>query len=320
MIVVTGGAGFIGSNIVKALNKRGEHNILVVDNLTDGTKFKNLADCDIFDYQDKIDFLNCFNSESTRRKLGQEIKVIFHQGACSSTTEWNGHFMMQNNYHYSKILLNFCIEYGIPFIYASSAAVYGNGKIFKEERALEKPLNVYGYSKWQFDQYVRNLLPTINSQVVGLRYFNVYGPREFHKGSMASVALHHHHQILKEGVVKLFEGYEGYKNGEQQRDFVYVDDVVAVNLWFMKHPKQRGIFNVGTGRSQTFNDIAKAVIAWHQKGQIQYIPFPENLKGRYQSFTQADISALQAAGYDASFKTVEEGVKKYLNWLHKHQH
>ncbi|HHB92707.1 MAG TPA: ADP-glyceromanno-heptose 6-epimerase [Thioploca sp.] len=313
MIIVTGGAGFIGSNIVKALNKRGYTKILVVDNLTNGEKFKNLTDCEIFDYQDKDSFL--------KRLIAKEyfspyIDAIFHQGACSNTTEWDGHYMMANNYEYSKTILHYCLSKHIPLFYASSASVYGGGKIFRESRNLENPLNIYGYSKFLFDQYVRQILSTATSQVIGLRYFNVYGPREQHKGSMASVAYHLHQQLLAGNEeIQLFEGCDGYADGEQRRDFIYVDDVVNVNLWFMDHPDKSGIFNVGTGRSQPFNDIAKAVIKWHKKGRIKYIPFPEHLKGRYQSFTQADISNLLDIGYNRSFRIVEEGVKDYLDWL-----
>lgn len=313
MFIVTGGAGFIGSNIVKGLNQRGIKDILVVDDLSDGTKFKHIANCEIMDYLDKDAFLACIQK---RDHFHQDIEAIFHQGACSSTTEWDGRFMMQNNYEYSKSLLHYCLERGVSFLYASSAATYGDGKIFKEERAYEKPLNVYGYSKFLFDQYVRRHMPQATSQIVGFRYFNVYGPNEEHKGSMASVAYHQHQQLLKgDTTVKLFEGCDGYGNGEQSRDFVYVDDVVNVNLWFYDNPKKSGIFNVGTGRAQPFNDVAKSVIAWHQKGKIEYIPFPEHLKGRYQSFTQADISQLRNAGYTQPFKTVEEGVKHYLDCL-----
>lgn len=314
MIIVTGGAGFIGSNIVKELNQRGHTDILVVDDLTDGTKFKNLADCEIADYMDKEDFLAQITAER-ERKLTSPVDVIFHQGACSTTTEWDGRFMLRNNYEYSKTLLHYCLQRGIPFIYASSAAVYGGGTIFKEQREHEAPLNVYGYSKFLFDQYVRRLFPTAKSQIIGLRYFNVYGPRESHKGSMASVAFHLNNQIPKEGVARLFEGCDGYGNGEQQRDFVYVGDAVNVNLWFWQNPTKSGIYNVGTGRSESFNAVANAVIAWHKTGKIEYIPFPDHLRGRYQSFTQADISHLRAAGYTTTFKTVAEGVKEYLDWL-----
>ena len=314
MIIVTGGAGFIGSNIVKALNQRGIQDIIVVDDLSDGTKFTNLASLEIADYLDKDDFLARIEK---RDHFNKDIQAIFHEGACSTTTEWDGRFMMKNNYEYSKRLLSYCLERGVNFLYASSAAVYGDGKVFKEERQLECPLNVYGYSKFLFDQHVRKVLPHAKSQIAGFRYFNVYGPNENHKGSMASVAWHLNQQLPKNGVVKLFEGCDGYGNGEQRRDFVYVDDVVSVNLWFMDNPKVSGIYNVGTGSSQTFNDVANAVIAWHGKGSLEYIPFPEHLKGRYQSFTEADISHLRAAGYDKPFKTVEQGVKAYLDILAK---
>ena len=314
MIIVTGGAGFIGSNIVKELNQRGRTDILVVDDLSDGTKFKNLADCEIMDYIDKDEFLAKISTDS---HAFRHVQAILHQGACSSTTEWDGRMMMRNNYEYSKTLLHFCLPRSIPFVYASSASVYGAGHIFREERAHEAPLNVYGYSKFLFDQYARRLLAEHKCQIVGLRYFNVYGPREQHKGSMASVAFHFNNQIAAGQNVKLFEGCDGYGNGEQRRDFIYVGDVVNVNLWFLDHPNKSGIFNLGTGRSQSFNDTARAVTAWHGKGEIQYIPFPDHLKGRYQSFTQADISALRAAGYTAEFATVEQGVKRYLDVLQR---
>lgn len=314
MIIVTGGAGFIGSNIVKGLNKRGIKDIMVVDDLSDGTKFTNLVECQIQDYLDKNEFLQRIQKKD---HFGQEIEAIFHEGACSTTTEWDGRFMMQNNYEYSKEVLHYCLERGVNFLYASSAAVYGDGKIFKEELSFEKPLNVYGYSKFLFDQYVRRIFGQAKSQIAGFRYFNVYGPHEQHKGSMASVAFHLNQQLPKTGIVKLFEGCDGFGDGEQRRDFVYVDDVVDVNLWFLDNPRQSGIYNVGTGASQSFNDVAKAVISWHKTGKIEYIPFPEHLKGRYQSFTQADISSLRKVGYDKPFKTVEEGVKAYLDTLAK---
>lgn len=313
MIIVTGGAGFIGSNIVKGLNERGIKDVVVIDDLTDGHKYHNLLDCSIQDYLDKDEFLKLIQ---TGKKFPR-LKGIFHQGACSTTTEWDGRFMLQNNYEYSKQLLHYCATHNTPFIYASSAATYGGNTTFKEEPANEAPLNVYGYSKLLFDQYLRRNFSHLRNQVIGLRYFNVYGPREQHKGSMASVAFHLNNQIKKEGVVKLFEGCDGYGAGEQRRDFIYIDDVVKVNLWFLDHPKVSGIFNVGTGRSQPFNDVANAVIDWHGHGQIQYIAFPEHLRNHYQSFTQADISALRQVGYQENFHTVSEGVTKYLNWLEK---
>ncbi len=312
MIIVTGGAGFIGSNIVKTLNERGRTDIIVVDDLEDGVKFKNIADCEIYDYLDKDDFIERIRAGAD---FAEPLDAIFHEGACSSTTEWDGRFMMRNNYDYSKALLHYCLDKQVAYLYASSASVYGGGSVFSETREYEEPLNVYGYSKFLFDQYVRRYLPGAQSQVVGFRYFNVYGPRESHKGSMASVAFHHYNQIRDTGKVRLFEGTDGYGNGEQRRDFIYVGDAVAVNLWFMDNPDKSGIFNLGTGRSQPFNDIARAVIAHHGRGEIEYIPFPDHLKGRYQSFTEADIGALRAVGYSAPFKTVEEGVAEYMQWL-----
>jgi len=311
IIVVTGGAGFIGSNIVKALNHRGFRNILVVDNLQKGEKFKNLVDCDILDYQDKQVFIK----QVTRQIYTDKISAIFHQGACSITTEWDGRYMMENNYNYSKNLLHYCLDNKISFIYASSAAVYGDSQIFQEDRKFESPLNMYGYSKYLFDQIVRRHLPKAESQIVGLRYFNVYGPREQHKGTMSSVAYHLNQQALNGEKIRLFQGCDGYGNGEQRRDFIYVGDAADINLWFFDNREKSGIFNVGTGRSQTFNDVARAVLAWHGRGEIEYIDFPAHLKGFYQSFTQADISALRKIGYNQPFKTVEEGVKLYLDWL-----
>ncbi|GAB4362176.1 MAG: ADP-glyceromanno-heptose 6-epimerase [Gammaproteobacteria bacterium] len=312
MIIVTGGAGFIGSNIVKALNERGRDDILVVDNLENGVKFRNIADCEIWDYRDKEDFLA---QVMAGEDLGRPVEAVFHEGACSATTEWNGRYMMRNNYEYSKALLHYCLERGAAYLYASSAAVYGGSETFREEPRFEAPLNVYGYSKLLFDQYVRRILPEAKSQVVGFRYFNVYGPRESHKGGMASVAYHFNNQIKKDDKARLFEGSDGFAAGEQRRDFIYVGDAVDVNLWFLDHPDRSGIFNVGTGRSQTFNDVARAVVDWHGRGEVEYIAFPENLKGRYQSYTEADLTQLRAAGYQAPFKTVEEGVACYLDWL-----
>ncbi len=320
MIIVTGGAGFIGSNIVKALNDMGRTDILVVDDLTNGRQFYNISDCDITDYLDKDTFI----AQVRASGLPEGTEVIFHEGACSATTEWDGKFVMDNNYEYSKTLLHACLDKAVPYLYASSAAVYGGSAVFKETREFEKPLNVYGYSKWQFDQYVRQLQQTFPggefpSQVVGFRYFNVYGPREQHKGSMSSVAFHFNNQIKDAGVCRLFAGTEGYGDGEQRRDFVYVGDIVKVNLWFWNNPDKSGIFNLGTGKCQSFNDVADAVIAWHtDKGTAaskQYMPFPDHLKGAYQSFTEADISNLRSVGYSDDFFTVEQGVAEYLDWL-----
>ncbi|ARC18458.1 ADP-glyceromanno-heptose 6-epimerase [Vibrio parahaemolyticus] len=308
MIIVTGGAGMIGSNIVKALNEAGINDILVVDNLKNGKKFKNLVDLDITDYMDRDDFL-------TQIMAGDDfgpIEAIFHEGACSATTEWDGKYMMLNNYEYSKELLHYCLDREIPFLYASSAATYGETETFVEEREYEGALNVYGYSKQQFDNYVRRLWKDAEehgeqlSQITGFRYFNVYGPREDHKGSMASVAFHLNNQINAGENPKLFEG-----SGHFKRDFVYVGDVCKVNLWFLENGVS-GIFNCGTGRAESFEEVAKAVVKHHNKGEIQTIPFPDHLKGAYQEFTQADLTKLRAAGCDVEFKTVAEGVAEYL--------
>ncbi|MDP5292829.1 ADP-glyceromanno-heptose 6-epimerase [Oceanimonas sp. CHS3-5] len=317
MIIVTGGAGFIGSNLVKNLNDQGRTDVVVIDDLTDGTKFVNLVDLTIADYLDKDEFLHRIVSGDEFEEWGG-IEVIFHEGACSATTEWDGKFMMENNYEYSKDLLHYCLEREIPFIYASSAATYGGrNDNFIEEPQYEQPLNVYGYSKQLFDQYVRRLMPEIRSQVVGLKYFNVYGPREQHKGSMSSVAFHLNTQLHKGENPKLFEGCDGFGNGGQMRDFIYVGDVCKVNLWFWQNPEVSGIFNCGTGRAEPFQNVAEAVIQHHGKGEIEYIPFPEHLKGRYQSFTEADLTKLRAAGYPHEFKTVAEGVAEYMSWLNK---
>lgn len=310
MIIVTGGAGFIGSNLVKGLNNIGQKDIWIVDDLTEGHKFFNLVDLDYQDYLDKDTFISLLEQNKNLN-----IEGIFHQGACSVTTEWNGRYMMENNYEYSKKILHYCLARNIPLWYASSAAVYGREPTSTETITGLKPLNIYGYSKYLFDQYMTKHLNHATASMVGLRYFNVYGPNEAHKGSMASVAFHFHHQILETGIVKLFEGCEGYTNGEQRRDFIYVEDVVNVNLWLYQNPDIKGIFNVGTGKSQSFNEVARAVIQGHGKGQIEYIPFPKHLEGKYQSFTEADISALRKAGYDFEFKSVEVGIQDYLKRL-----
>lgn len=312
MIVVTGGAGFIGSNLAHALNARGREDLLIVDNLDRDIKRRNLDTCEYAAYLDKADFLQRIESQTLDPRVPD---LVFHLGACSDTTLRDGRYMMRNNYEYSCALLNYCATRDIPFIYASSAAVYGVGRDFAESNGNEAPINIYGYSKFLFDEFVRSV--GVKSQVVGLRYFNVYGPHERHKNSMASVAFHLNEQLETADTVRLFCGYDGYADGEQRRDFVHVDDAVAATLWFADTPDRSGIFNIGTGRSATFNEVAAAVLAWHRRGEIQYIPFPEHLKGSYQSFTQADLTTLRRAGYAAEGRSVRQGVADYLDWLHQ---
>ncbi len=323
-IVVTGAAGFIGANNVKALNERGETQILAVDNLERADKFRNLADGEIADYLDKREFI-----ELVRTRRLPRPSVVFHQGACSDTMQSDGHYMMENNYRYTLELFRWCQAERVPFIYASSAAVYGLGPVFAEGRAHERPLNVYGYSKFLFDQVLRRELANLTAPVIGLRYFNVYGPREQHKGRMASVAFHHFHQFREHGKVKLFEASHGYAAGEQRRDFIHVDDIVRGNLHFWDRPVS-GVYNLGTGRAQAFNDVALTVVNTLREhggqgrltlehavaqGLIEYVPFPEALKGRYQAYTQADLTQLRAAGCEIPFMSVEHGTASYVRWL-----
>jgi ADP-L-glycero-D-manno-heptose 6-epimerase len=318
--VVTGAAGFIGSKLVEALNRRGIREIIAVDNLAHADKFRNLAGCEIADYIDQAEFLSRLDA------LDDAVEAVFHQGACSDTMETDGRYMMENNYHYSRRLLDWCQDEEVPLLYASSASVYGAGPEFREERRCERPLNVYGYSKFLFDQVVRLRLQERSAQIVGLRYFNVYGPHESHKGRMASVAFHAFNQLQAEGRVKLFAGADGYRDGEQRRDFIYVDDAVAVNLWFLERRDVSGVFNCGTGRAQTFNRLATAVVnavrgpsdTLHDlvaQRLIEYIPFPPQLAGKYQSFTEADLTRLRAAGYPGEFMPVESGAAAYVKEL-----
>jgi ADP-L-glycero-D-manno-heptose 6-epimerase len=323
-IVVTGAAGFIGSNIVQGLNQRGFTDIIAVDDLTEGDKFRNLADLQISDYVDANDFYDRFS----KGEYGK-VEAVFHEGACSDTMESDGAYMMRNNFGVSCQLFEACQARGTRLLYASSAAVYGGSATFKESPEFERPLNVYGYSKLLFDQWVRRktaMFTTQASQVTGFRYFNVYGQREQHKGRMASVAFHQFNQFKADGAVRLFGGYDGYAAGEQKRDFVYIDDVVAVNLWFFDHPEVSGVFNLGTGRAQPFNDVALAVVQGMteqpaslaqivENEAICYIDFPEALKGKYQSYTQADLGALRGAGCDHLFADVANGVSRYLKHL-----
>jgi len=330
-VVVTGAAGFIGSNIVRGLNARGITNVIAVDDLTHGDKFRNLADLQIEDYLDADDFYGAF-AEGAFGK----VEAVFHEGACSDTMEQDGKYMMDNNYGVSCSLFEACQQRGTRLLYASSAAVYGGSATFRESPEFEHPLNVYGYSKLLFDQRMRRLLGKEflrgssgkSRQVAGFRYFNVYGPREQHKGRMASVAFHQFHQFRGEGKVKLFGEYGGYGPGQQERDFVFVDDVVAVNLWFFDHPERSGIFNVGTGRAQPFNDVAAAVVSSltgraHTAesavaaGLLEYVDFPDALRGKYQTHTQADLTALRAAGCEHAFADVHTGVTRYMEELAK---
>ncbi|RHZ48607.1 uncharacterized protein CDV56_102751 [Aspergillus thermomutatus] len=305
MIVVTGGAGFIGSNIVKALNERGRKDIIVVDDMTDGSKFINIADCEIADYLDVNEFRQAIANDS----LTPPPSVIFHNGACSSTTETNGKYMLDVNFTFSKELFHYCQRHDTRLIYASSAAVYGSnstsGPLPENSTRATSPLNVYAYSKMLFDQYIEGRRGNATSQVVGLRYFNVYGPREQHKGPMASIVYQMHQQLRQDGVVKLFGEYDGYKAGMQERDFVYVGDVVKVNMFFLENPSFSGIFDLGKGRADTFVDAANAVLeVTGVKGRIEYIPFPEHLKGRYQSSTCSDVSGLRRIGFRGSEDTI----------------
>ena len=319
-ILVTGAAGFIGCNNVLELNRRGYKDVIAVDNLTKSEKFLNLAKCSISDYFDKNDFI-----ERVRRDELPVPEVIFHQGACSDTMETDGRYMMENNYRYTLDLFNWAQKHRVPFIYASSAATYGTSQVFVEDVAYEGPLNVYGYSKYLFDQVLRANMKSLTAPVAGMRYFNVYGPHEQHKGRMASVAFHQYFQFKKEGRVKLFEGCLGYGNGCQMRDFVFVEDVIDIAMYFMTAGKS-GIFNCGSGRAQPFNDVALTVVnslsgtdytleEAVSKGLIEYIPFPEALKGKYQAYTQADLTNLRAAGYESELHTVQQGTAKYMQYL-----
>ena len=323
-IIVTGAAGFIGSNLVKALNARGERDIIAVDNLSHADKVANLSDLEIADFIDKRDLAG----RIAAGEFDGRVKAVLHQGACSDTMETDGRYMMENNYEYSLALMDWCQARGVDFLYASSASVYGAGRVFSESRRHEAPLNVYGYSKFLFDQVVRRRLAAkLATRIAGFRYFNVYGPREAHKGRMASVAFHFYDQYLRDGRVRLFEGSAGFGPGEQRRDFVSVEDVVKVNLFFLDHPAISGIFNLGTGRAQSFNEVACATVNAVRRsrgeaaltleelkahGAIEYIPFPQQLVGKYQSFTEADMSALRAAGYRETFLDVEQGVGRYV--------
>ncbi|MEM7543403.1 MAG: ADP-glyceromanno-heptose 6-epimerase [Pseudomonadota bacterium] len=313
MIVVTGAAGFIGSNLVKLLNDSGRVDIVAIDDLGDGSKAKNLADCVIADYYDKREFLQQLSAGGFNLDV---IETVFHMGACSDTTEQDGRYMMENNFTYSKMLLEQCVSAKVPLIYASSGAVYGQSEDFAELPANERPLNVYGYSKLAFDQFVRQRLPKPVSLVAGLRFFNVYGPREQHKGRMASVIWHFWHQARAANKIKLFAGSHGYADGEQRRDFVHVEDVAAATLWFASRPASAsGIYNLGTGVSASFNDVARLVAEHCGNTSLEYIPFPGDLHPAYQPHTRAEISKLRGVGYHGPFRDIEHGVSNYLDKL-----
>lgn len=313
MIIVTGGAGFIGSNIVRALNERGRMDILVVDNLGSGEKYKNLIGLRFIDYQHKDNFAKNFQ----RADFGQNIEAIFHQGACSDTMEYDVNFMMTSNYEYSKEIFKLCVRKKIPLIYASSASVYGLGKKgFREEEVCEAPINPYAFSKLMFDRYVRQFIAKIDSKVIGLRYFNVYGPQESHKGKMASIFYQIYKRMKLGGGPRLFKGTDGYRDGEQKRDFIYVKDVAKINLWCLDNPIANGIYNCGTGHAHTFNDVAKAMIeSMHSKMKTTYCEFPDELRGKYQSYTEADMKKIQAAGYKEGFTNFVIAVDEYCKFL-----
>lgn len=321
-ILVTGAAGFIGCNCVLALNKAGFNDIIAVDNLTRAEKFLNLAQGHVTDYFDKNDFI-----ERVRKGTAPIPEAVVHMGACSDTMETDGRYIMENNYRYTLDLFAWAQKLKIPFVNASSAATYGASTVFTEDLKNEGPLNCYGYSKFLFDQVLRARMANLSAPTVNLRFFNVYGPHEQHKGRMASVAFHQYFQFKKDGKVKLFEGCLGYGNGCQMRDFVYVEDVVSVVRYFLTAGVS-GIFNCGTGRAQPFNDIALTVVnsltgvnrtleEAVSAGLIEYIPFPEALKGKYQAYTQADLSALRNAGCNVKFRSVQEGTAEYMNYLAK---
>lgn len=312
MIVLTGGAGFIGSNVLHELNKQGRNDIIVVDDLSDGKKFKNIVDGEFVEYLDKDEFRRLILSGSD---AFNGTECIIHLGACSDTTEWDGKYMLDINYAYSRDVLQYCLAADIRMVYASSAAVYGLNEDFIENPINERPLNVYGYSKLIFDQHLRRLPTEQRANVVGLRYFNVYGPRESHKQKMASVFYHFFRQLEKTNKVKLFAASHGCEDGEHRRDFIHVEDAVKVTLWMVNNPQCFGIFNCGTGVANTFNKVAQAVTRYAGGGEIEYIEMPNGLKDSYQSYTCANIDALRQAGYDEEFLSIEDGAERYLNWL-----
>ncbi len=311
MILVTGGAGFIGSNIVKALNNMGREDIIIVDkDLGKNNKFKNLIGLKYLDFIDRRIFLSIVNSKS----IMSEVDLVIHQGACSDTTQTDSSYIMDTNYDFSKMLLYMCIEYNIDFIYASSAATYGLSTDCKVNPDNEFPLNIYGFSKLAFDEFVRRQIKHSSNKIIGLRYFNVYGPGEQHKGRMASVPYHMYKQIQENHQYKLFEGSDNFK-----RDFIYIDDVVKVTLFFAFNKDViQGIFNCGTGIVRSFKEMGNIVETCFTPSPLcEIIPFPNDLEGKYQTFTKADISPLRDMGYRYSFTTLEDGIMKYYSRLKK---
>src|SRR5271167_3218168 len=307
MIILTGGAGFIGSNLLHALNAKSITDVLVVDRL--GDNFRNLCDLRFSDCMQPGEFVRAIE----RRILPDRIEAIFHQGACADTACDDGRYMIENNFTFSKSILHFALSSKVPLVYASSAAVYGSSSAFAPSRENERPLNLYGLSKLAFDDHVRSVVARSQSTVAGLRYFNVYGPRESHKGKMASMVYQLYRQLKSSGRARLFKGTGGYADGEQRRDFVFVGDVARVNLALTEGPVRHGIFNVGTGRARSFNDVANIVIAQLGAGAIDYVPVPENVVDKYQSFTQAELSGLRHAGYTENLSSLEDGITQSID-------
>jgi len=321
MIIVTGGAGFIGSALIAALNKRQITDILVVDELGTVQKWKNLCNLSFADYVEKDDFLEMIIGD----KLNSSLEAVFHLGACSDTTETNASYLIKNNYEYSKLLAQWATADNVRFIYASSAATYGDGSAGfiddQEKIDILKPLNMYGYSKQLFDLWSRRA--GLLKNIAGLKYFNVFGPNEYHKADMRSFVVKAFEQISATGKVHLFKSYKPkYADGEQLSDFIYVKDAVEMTLFFYDNPQISGLFNIGTGKARSWNDLVKAVFAaMNKKLNIEYIEMPESLRGQYQYFTEADITSLRKAGFDKEITTLEDAVKDYVqNYLQKNRY
>jgi ADP-L-glycero-D-manno-heptose 6-epimerase len=312
MIVLTGGAGFIGSVMLARLNEAGYDDVLVVDNLASSEKWKNLVGKKYSEYFHKDDFLEVFEEELDP----QEIEAVIHLGACTSTTEYDVDYLMRNNYDYSKLLAEWCFENEIRFIYASSASTYGNGELgFNDEKSyIEKfrPLNPYGYSKHLFDLWlVKN---NYDRLCAGFKFFNIFGPNEYHKGAMASLVYKAYHQVEETGALKLFRSYNPqYKDGEFSRDFLYVKDCVDVLMWALENEDVNGIYNLGSGKARSWNDLAAALFtAMGKDKNIQYIDMPEEIRGAYQYYTEADMTKLRTAGYKTEFRSLEDSVADYV--------